>query len=233
MGFGDIDFKEIMKQAGKALELGDMSETDRNTFLANSGKAFASDWKIMMGKGKKSVPDWNAIAKESFGKKKKGKKNKKSEEEILEKCAEYAQKAVEGATLSTDVQGAAGNGAATQESTGSGAAAQEDAKKSRRLSDDALRASKTTGSRTKASDRKMVGRRAGVSGMKASGMRSADGTSYLRTRALGGSACEKDMEGIRAAVRTADAERMREAIVWSEILGEPVSVRRRKKRMNH
>ncbi len=199
MGFGDIDFKEIMKQAGKALELGDMSEADRNTFLANSGKAFASDWKMMMGKGKKSVPDWNAIAKESFSKKKKGKKNKKSEEEILAKCAEYAQKAVEGAALSADVQGAAGNGAVAQENTGSGVDAQKDAKKSRRLSDEALRAAKTTGSRANSS----------------------------------GSACETDMEGIRAAVRTADAERMREAIVWSEILGEPVSVRRRKKRMNH
>lgn len=199
MGFGNIDFKEIMKQAGKALELGDMSETERNTFLANSGKAFASDWKMMMGKGKKSVPDWNAIAKESFGKKKKGRKNKKSEEEILTRCAEYAQKAVEGAALSADVQGAAGNDAAAQENTGSGADAQKDAKKSRRLSDDALRTAKVSGSRANSS----------------------------------GSACETDMEGIRAAVRTADAERMREAIVWSEILGEPVSVRRRKKRMNH
>lgn len=42
-----------------------------------------------------------------------------------------------------------------------------------------------------------------------------------------------DFSEMRTAVKNADAARLQEAVAWAEILGEPVSVKRRKKRMNH
>lgn len=214
MGFEDVDLKEIMKQVGRELggAFGEAFGADENTFLPNDGKTTMPDWKAMMGKGKMSVPDWSALAKESFSKKKKGRKNKKSEDEILAKCAEYAEAVAERAVTSEDEQG----------DIGSGADAQEDVKKSRRLPGGVLKeagAGKTSGGP--------------VGQMKIQGGQRLDPASKQRMPAFHGGGCKMDMEGVRAAVRTSDAARMQEAIVWSEILGEPVSVRCRRQRKNY
>lgn len=42
-----------------------------------------------------------------------------------------------------------------------------------------------------------------------------------------------DFSEMRTAVKNADAARLQEAVAWAEILGEPMSLKRRKKRMNH
>ena len=194
MGFEDVDLKEIMKQVGR--ELGGAFGADENTFLPNDGKTTMPDWKAMMGKGKMSVPDWSALAKESFSKKKKGRKNKKSEDEILAKCAEYAEAVAERAVTSEDEQGEIGSGALKEAGAG-----------------------KTSGGP--------------VGQMKIQGGQRLDPASKQRMPAFHDSVCKMDMEGVRAAVRTSDAARMQEAIVWSEILGEPVSVRRRRQRKNY
>ena len=194
MGFEDVDLKEIMKQVGR--ELGGAFGADENTFLPNDWKTTMPDWKAMMGKGKMSVPDWSALAKESFSKKKKGRKNKKSEDEILAKCAEYAEAVAERAVTSEDEQGEIGSGALKEAGAG-----------------------KTSGGP--------------VGQMKIQGGQRLDPASKQRMPAFHDSVCKMDMEGVRAAVRTSDAARMQEAIVWSEILGEPVSVRRRRQRKNY